>query len=327
MKRNLVQALKKLLVAFGGAKDTSEITDTNIVPIVDKIAESVSEFNNNSGEFNNSKHWLIPKQTIVSTTEDTSGIYISNAEKPYFSNSTDFLSLAEMIFNDPNDINLNLLYDYLDEHIVVIINNKKVFIDRQLSFSQYYPSGSILWTLNKDNNLIGILWSTDSDWFTVAGNFTTFLPIDAEYTIEAYEIIQQQETNNLNLPVPNEDNVDYVLTSKESETESGTYEYQLAPLPTQETIEPMILTYSQDYVNYLSKTFKEVKDAYLQGIPIIFDNGYNCTSSLISIDSNEFKVYFSSILKDDIFINNIQCFKSNDDTENGVLGLWPEPIG
>ena len=70
MKKNLIQALKKLLVAFGGAKNTSEVTDTNIVPIVDKLADAVGEYNpGGSSSTTDNGHRLYSPQTITTTTD------------------------------------------------------------------------------------------------------------------------------------------------------------------------------------------------------------------------------------------------------------------
>ena len=52
MKKNLVESLKKLVVAFGGAKDVSEIKENNIVPIINKIADAQSGNGGNGGNGN-----------------------------------------------------------------------------------------------------------------------------------------------------------------------------------------------------------------------------------------------------------------------------------
>ena len=42
MKNNLVQTLKKLLVAFGGAEKIEDVKEKNLVDVTDKIADAVS---------------------------------------------------------------------------------------------------------------------------------------------------------------------------------------------------------------------------------------------------------------------------------------------
>lgn len=287
MKSNLIQALKKLLVAFGGAKDTSEITDTNIVPIVDKLADAVGDFNFES----KTTHYLIEKQTINSTTSDTSGIFIENGKKPYLFNTSDYIqayyAMGRIAENEENESILkSFIQDYFDSHIVLKINDTIVPMNKELTNSSLYGEGALVWTLEEDNYLIGVLFNCDEyflgdgfRWFSVAGNLETFLPINAEYTIEAYEeITQQKETNlnlsiptNLNLPEPSEENVGQVLTSLE--TDEDTYAFGFTT-PTSSSddifvIDVDLYSTSQTTDNQLGvtfdKSFSEIAAAFATG--------------------------------------------------------------
>ena len=174
MKKNLIQALKKLLVAFGGARNVSEITDTNIVPMVDKLADAVSEFLSDGGDKN--IKYLIEPQTITTTGNETEEIQIVGL----YPSKTNFVSDEEVI-------------DYFNNNIIVKINNQKAICNMDLG-AYILNDGETTYILVcpssfNENDETAI-------WFTLAGtgfdgeNIASFTPVATEYTIEAYEIIE-----------------------------------------------------------------------------------------------------------------------------------------
>lgn len=42
-KRNLIDSMKKIIVALGGAESVEDIDENNVVEIADKIAEAISD--------------------------------------------------------------------------------------------------------------------------------------------------------------------------------------------------------------------------------------------------------------------------------------------
>lgn len=180
MRKNLIQALKKLLVAFGGAKNISEVTDTNIVPIVDKLADAVSEFSP-GGENKNIKY-LIEPETITTTGNETEKIQIVGLCPSKIDNLT---SEEEAI-------------DYFNNNIIVKINNQKPSLN--IDLNAYILENSeityaLIFPLSQENDGTAI-------WQTLAGtgfdgeNIASFTPVATEYTIEAYEIIEDQTINS-----------------------------------------------------------------------------------------------------------------------------------
>jgi len=47
-KRNLIDSMKKIIVALGGAESVEDIDENNVVEIADKIAEAISDGGSNS---------------------------------------------------------------------------------------------------------------------------------------------------------------------------------------------------------------------------------------------------------------------------------------
>ena len=211
MKNNLIQALKKLLVAFGGAKDTSEVTDTNIVPIVDKLADAVSEFTPNGG--NGNIRYLLDPQTITTTGNETESIQLVGLIPSLYldTDKIDNMSDSEII-------------TYINNNIVAKINGQKVFLNENLQ----------AWLLVDNEIIYGIQFPVNGleddgsvFYYTMAitgfdgENPATAIPTAAEYTVEVYEILENKST--IDLPEPSSENVGQVLTS--IETEADTYAF------------------------------------------------------------------------------------------------------
>lgn len=319
MKRNLVQALKKLLVAFGGAKNTSEVTDTNIVPIVDKLADAVGEFTPNGG--NGNIKYLLEPQTITTTGNETELIQLVGLMPSLYFDEDKAGSMSE-----------SEIVAYLNNNIVVKINGQRVFYNNQ-RVSLSYMDNLTAWFLTKDNISCGIIFPVDIEddqtaiWFTMAGSgfdgehMSSATPVAAEYTIEVYEILENKTT--INLPEPSEENVGQVLTS--IETDEDTYAFGFTT-PTSGSDDAFIININQYATTpttnnmmgiTFDKTFEEISAAFAAGKRIYAKNHkayYNPSfiyqgTTLISIHIR----WYQQMLEDNRPDKHIIFYEINDD--------------
>lgn len=247
MKKNLIQALKKLLVAFGGAKNTSEITDTNIVPIVDKLADAVSEFSPSGGDEN--IRYLIEPQTVTTTGNEEFTQIIG--------------LLPSKIYN--GEVEGEEVINYFNNNIIVKINNQKVSLDADLG-GYILEDGEMLYQLTLPFGQDG----ETAIWGTVAVSFDgeNMTPVATEYAIEVYEIIENQ---TINLPIPSAENVGQVLTSVETETNTYAFGFTTPTSSFNDTFIINVNPYATTLTNNnqmgitFNETFEEISAAFTAG--------------------------------------------------------------
>ena len=154
--------------------------------------------------------------------------------------------------------------------MVVKINNQKASLNTDLN-AYILEDGEITYGLiipfSKEDGETAI-------WYTLAGtgfdgeNMASATPVATEYTIEAYEII---ENKTIELPTPSSENVGQVLTSVETETDTYAFGFTTPTSSSDDAFIINVNSYATTTTNdnmmgvTLDKTFEEISAAFAAG--------------------------------------------------------------